>query len=364
MKRVFIVFVILVAAISTALYLRLRKQAEEAARPSGGSATVEGTEVDIVVRIPDRILRIAAEEGDSVEAGAVLVELECKEPRAALAQAEAAVAAGEAGAAATRVGVDIARNAVDTADRQHDAASAVAKATRSQRKALQVQKDAASRAAKRIETVLSAGGSTEQQLDQAQSQAAGIGKQMAAVEASALAADAQARVVASGRGTAELQVKLGEAQVTAAEKQVDTAKAAVERAKVAVAECTLTAPRAGVVLTRSYEPGEAVNPGARVLTLVDISEVEATFFLPNAELGAAAPGRAVEVVADAFPDRVFAGEIRRVGTEAEFTPRNVQTREDRDRLVYAIEVAIPNADAALRPGMPVEVRIPGTEREP
>lgn len=364
MKRVFVVFVVLVAGISVALYLRLQKQAAEAARPSGGSATVEGTEVDVVARIPDRILRIGPSEGDSVDAGALVVELECAEPRAALAQAEAGVAATEAAVAAARVGIDIARSTVDTAERQHEAAAAGAKATRAQRQALKVQKEAAERAAQRLSQVVPSGGASEQQLDQAESQAAGIDRQMAAVEATARAADAQARVVAGSRGTAELQVRLAEAQVAAAEKQVDAARAARDRAAVAVAECRLTAPRGGVVLTRAYEPGEAVTPGARILTLVDLSEVEATFYLPNAELGAAAPGRAVEVVADSFPDRVFAGSIRRVGTGAEFTPRNVQTREDRDRLVYAVVVAVPNGDGALRPGMPVEVRIPGTERTP
>jgi HlyD family secretion protein len=124
----------------------------------------------------------------------------------------------------------------------------------------------------------------------------------------------------------------------------------------------LRAPRDGIVQTRSYEVGEVVTPGTRVLTLVDTREVEATFYLPNAELGAAEPGRKVEVVADAYPDRVFEATIRRVGTSAEFTPRNVQTREDRDRLVYAVDIALENPDGALRPGMPVEVRIPGTAK--
>lgn len=364
MKRVFVVFVILVAGISVALYLRLQRQAAEAARPSGGSATVEGTEVDVVARIPDRIQSIAVDEGDRIEAGAVVVELECKEPRAAFAQAEAAVKAAEAAVDAAKVGIDLARHGVDTADRQHEAAEAAAKATRTQKPALAVQKAAAERAARRVEQVLPAGGGTAQQLDQAQSQAAGLAKQMTAVEAAASAQEAQARVIASGRGSAELQVKLAEAQVEAGMRQVEAARAAQARAAVAVSECKLYAPRGGVVLSRSYEPGEAVTPGARVLTIVDITEVEATFFLPNAELGAAEPGRKVEVVADAYPDRTFEGAIRRVGTEAEFTPRNVQTRDDRDRLVYAVEVVVPNADGALRPGMPVEVHIPGTEPKP
>lgn len=98
------------------------------------------------------------------------------------------------------------------------------------------------------------------------------------------------------------------------------------------------------------------------MTLVDLRDARATFYLPNAELAAAAPGRPVQLRADAWPGQTFPGTILRVAAEAEFTPRNVQTREDRDRLVYAVEVAIPNADERLRPGMPVDVAITGTER--
>jgi HlyD family secretion protein len=143
-------------------------------------------------------------------------------------------------------------------------------------------------------------------------------------------------------------------------KQIEVARAAVQRAVLAVGECKLTAPRSGYVLIRSVEPGEVVMPGSRVITIVDISEVKATFYIPNAELSAVRPGRKVEVRADAFPKKVFPGKIIRVGKEAEFTPRNVQTRDDRDRLVYAVEVQLPNPKGLLRPGMPVEVSVPGT----
>ena len=360
MKRVFIVFIVLVAAISTALYLKLRDQAAEAARPSGGSATVEGTEIDVVARSSDRIKSIAVDEGDTVTAGQVLVELECKEYRAMLEQAEAGVEAAKVGLEGAKVTVDMAKQTVSTAERQARAARAGVDATKAQKAALKVQRDAAKRSAKRLEKVLASGASTEQQLDLTQSQAEGLDKQMSAVEASARAAQAQAAVVESGRDTADLQVGLAGVKVKGAEEQLAAAEATRRRALVAVGECTLVAPRDAVVQSRNYESGEVVNPGTRVLTLIDTREVKATFYLPNAELGAATPGREVELTADAYPDRTFKATIRRVATSAEFTPRNVQTREDRDRLVYAVEVALENPDGALHPGMPVEVEIPGT----
>ncbi|MEZ4465208.1 MAG: efflux RND transporter periplasmic adaptor subunit [bacterium] len=102
------------------------------------------------------------------------------------------------------------------------------------------------------------------------------------------------------------------------------------------------------------------RPGFPLLVLLDLRRVTATFYLPNAELGAARAGAPVEVTADAWPDRRFTGTVAQVGLAAEFTPRNVQTREDRDRLVYPVEVTLENPDGALRPGMPVEVALLGT----
>jgi HlyD family secretion protein len=98
-----------------------------------------------------------------------------------------------------------------------------------------------------------------------------------------------------------------------------------------------------------------------LLTLVRLDEVETIFYLPNRDLAAGVPGRPVTIEADAYPGAVFRGAIRSVAAEAEFTPRNIQTREDRDRLVYAVRVTIPNRERKLRPGMPVEVRIPRGE---
>jgi HlyD family secretion protein len=91
---------------------------------------------------------------------------------------------------------------------------------------------------------------------------------------------------------------------------------------------------------------------------VDLAEVKATFYLPNAEIGAARPGGKATVVADAFPDRKFEGTIASVSARAEFTPRNIQTRSDRDRLVYPVEVRVANPEGLLRPGMPVQVTLP------
>ena len=362
MKKVIPIFVILVGGLATLLYFKLEENNQAASRPSRGSGTIEGIEVDAVSRIPARVKAIHVAEGDRVEAGQLLVELDCEEPEAGLAQADASVNAAKAGVATAELGIGLARIGIETARRQHDAASEAARATGTQKGALAVKRGAAKRAAARLERLRSTGGGSEQDLDRIQSEAAAIGRQIRAVGASAEVARKQATVAEQGIAAAELRVRLAEAKRDATQQQMAVAEAARSRTRVAVGECRITAPRGGYVTFRNYEPGEVVMPGSRILTIVDIREVRATFYLPNAELAAAKPGRAVDVIADALPSEVFKGQIGRVGAEAEFTPRNVQTRDDRDRLVYAVEVAIANPDERLRPGMPVEIEIPGTGR--
>lgn len=98
-------------------------------------------------------------------------------------------------------------------------------------------------------------------------------------------------------------------------------------------------------------------PGAVVARIVDPAFVRATFYLPNADLDEARVGQSAQVEVDAYQGRRFEATIHRIGLEAEFTPRNIQTRSDRDRLVFPVEVRISNAEGLLRSGMPVTVTL-------
>jgi HlyD family secretion protein len=208
--------------------------------------------------------------------------------------------------------------------------------------------------------------------------------QLAEAEARLASAKAQAVAIEAQRGAAERQARrlsglpadvpvsnidqtqagaVGLAhQTESARAQVRAGEAAVARARLLVAECEIRAPRDAEVATLPHEAGELTSPGAVLARLVDLSEVKATFYLPNAEVGAVKPGARAEVVADAWPGESFEGTVRTVALEAEFTPRNIQTRTDRDRLVYPVEVVVKNRDGKLRAGMPVQVTITGTGR--
>lgn len=362
MKRVVPLVVVLVAALSALLYWRLRVQRLDTERASGGSATVEGTRLDVVARIPGRIQVMHVAAGDNVKAGQVLAELECAEQRAVLAQAEAGLEAVRIGLEASQLGAMLANEGVKGAASQLWVAKATTESAKAQKEALVVQQGAAERTIKRVQEVHGVGAVSDQTLDQSETQLAGLSHQLSALDANLESARARVAAASSQREAALIQTKLATAEIRGNEQKYKAAEATRDQAAIAAGECTLRAPRDGYVQERNYEPGEVVLPGSRLLTLVDMHEVEATFYLPNAELRAAKPGAEVEVRADTYGSQVFKGKISRVSAEAEFTPRNVQTRSDRDRLVYAVVVAIPNPDAMLRPGMPVEITIAGTER--
>ncbi len=346
MKKQLIAGVLLVLALSVVIAYRVRAQSAYKHAPSGGSATLEGTDLVVATKVGGRLTEVLAQEGDSVVAGQIVARLDCDDQQATLDVAEARERQSEAQIALAKTGVTNAKEAADAARAQVVVASARTTSVDVQRK--QAERDRA-----RADTLASSGTLPQVELDRAQTAASGLAAEANAAKATVGAASLAAKAQAAGVQTAD-------AQVDVAKTGLEAAQADVKRAKISVDECVLRAPHAGTVVDRLHEPGAVLAPGARVLTLVDLSTIKAVFYLPNAELARARIGAKAEVRVDAYPDRVFVGAVRRVASEAEFTPRNVQTREDRDRLVYAVEIAIDNPKSELREGMPAEVVLPGT----
>lgn len=346
MRRVVLVLAALTVVLAALISLRLWTQARALAAPSGGSGEIEGVVVDLSSRVGARILSVKVREGDAVKAGDLLAVLDCADPAAQLAEAQARLAAARAQAAAAGA-------QREAAARNRAAAGASRDAALAQAEALAAQRDAAERQAQRLETLTADVAAST--VDQTRAGATGLARQAEAARAQAAAGEAQARAAEQG-------IRAAGAQAEAAEAQVKAGEAAVHRLELLVGECEVRAPRAAEVSKLPHEAGELVSPGATLVRLVDLSEPKATFYLPNAEVAAVRPGARAEVVADAWPGETFEGTVRTVALEAEFTPRNIVTRTDRDRLVYPVEVSVKNRDGKLRAGMPVQVVLPGTGR--
>lgn len=343
-----IVAAVLVLGLSGVLAWRVHAQSAYKHAPSGGSATVEGVETVVSPKVPGRLVELSAQAGDKVKRGQVVGRLDCADQDATLVAAVARVKSAEAQVA-------VAEAALASASRTVSVANAQVAAARAQERVVAVERDVSSRDKERAAKLHESGALASAELDHLSSRLEGTERQAAVVAANVQTASNSSAAALTNVGT-------GRAQVEAARSAVEAARADQKRAEISVSECTLVAPRDGVVTDRLVEPGAVLAPGVRVLNLVDLAVAKATFFLPNAELGRATIGAPAEVRVDAFPTRVFPGKVRRIASEAEFTPRNVQTREDRDRLVYAVEIEVPNADGALRAGMPAEVTLPGTGR--
>jgi HlyD family secretion protein len=347
-KRALILIGILAAGLLVALVLRVRHLRAAEHGPAGGSGVIEGVDVNVTSRISARITKVNVREGDVVKLGDVVVELDCIDQNAALSQAQAQLAAAQEN-------LQAAVSNASTAAQNASGASQNVRAARSQVDVLKAQEGLAHVDLERTEELVKSGTLSQSALDEARSKDLALLNQIAGQnDLESMNKNQAGALRASGAGA--------KSQVAAARDTVTDDKAGVARADIAVDECTLRAPRNAMVVTRNLEPGESVQAGTNVLALTDVTEARTRFYLPNAELAAAAPGRKARVVADAYPGQTFEGTIFYVSPRSEFTPRNVQTREDRERLVYAVEVRIPNADMRLRSGMPVEVAIEGSWR--
>jgi multidrug resistance efflux pump len=180
-----------------------------------------------------------------------------------------------------------------------------------------------------------------------------------ALEAEASAAESQYAIATSAVAIAQAQVdalQIGATpeQIAAAEAQVGIARAALDSLNVQAKRFALSAPISGLVLERPVHVGELALPGSPLLVLADLDSLTLTVYVPENELGQVGIGQPVSVTVDAYPDRVFSSTVAFIASEAEFTPKNVQTREERVNMVFAVKVRLPNADHALKPGMPAD----------
>ena len=146
-------------------------------------------------------------------------------------------------------------------------------------------------------------------------------------------------------------------QLAAAQAKVSQAAAALDALRVQRGRMEITSPITGTVLVRQIEPGEIAAPGATLLSLGSLQEVSLNLYVPEKDLGQVHVGQGVRVSVDSFPGRVFLGTVKRIADQAEYTPRNVATQDERVNTLYEVEVRLPNPDGALKPGMPADATL-------
>ena len=386
---------ILLAAVAVTIVMRLHPVTGIAA-----SGTIEATQSDVAPKVLGRLARLRVQDGDAVKKGQVLAVLEQVQPGFSLQQARAAVAAAQAQIRAARAaydlqlktyqadlaqaqsGVRIAGSRVGQAGEnlgiQIPASALAIDQARAQLVAAQANYEHATVNISRAKSLVETGDAPKQSLDDATNAFKSASAQLqAAKDALALAQANERNVevrrldVASSRSqerqsvavlqSAEAERELvaqRHAQLIAAQDQLAQAKAALGIAQDQVQETKLVAPFDGFVISHNFEVGDLVQPAAAVLTIGDLVHPYVYVYVSETDMPHVKLGTKADVELDGLPKRTFTGTVTEISNTAEFTPENVQTKEERVQyLVFRIKIQFTDTTGSLKPGLPADAVI-------
>ncbi len=381
--------------------------------PVVGSGTMEGESTIIAAETGGRVVAVYAAEGDRVSAGDVLIELDKSMLESQLGELNAAIATAKANLAAVKdqpqpEAVAVAKAELAQAEAQRDSAYRIwqdmlplldepqmlevpIKELQAQIKQAEGQVDQANASLKTAKIQEEAASRDQSsnvamvtyQVAQVQRAAAEVGVQLAESQVKMLkvqlahlweqytnpvALQVQVNQAEAGYHIAEAATALAKAKLAAAQAgptaeeiavaqaQVQLAESALALVSAQMAQLTIVAPRDGTVSTRTIDPGELATPGATLLKLTDLDKMTLRVFIPETQIGRVRLGQTARVTIDSV-DRVFEGTVTYIANEAEFTPKNVQTKEERVNLVFAVEITLENPEHILKAGMPADAEI-------
>ena len=152
-------------------------------------------------------------------------------------------------------------------------------------------------------------------------------------------------------------VEITENTVEATRRQVEQAEASLEIVEIRISQLTLSSPISGVVTDRYSEIGEIAQPGVPVLTITELAEVTLTAYVPESQIGLVTLGQTALISVDSYPSETFSGRVVRIATRALFTPKNIQLQEDREKMVFGVDIRLINPLSKLKPGMPADAEI-------
>lgn len=309
-----------------------------AARVSGQA---DATDVHIASEVGGRIVELAIQEGDRVSRGAVIAKLDTRDADLALRSARA-----------ERAQADAQLRLLEAGSRPEDIrqAEAQAAAVDADVAAAQADLQAAELDLQRFERLLQSNSGSQKQRDDAATRRDVARDRLAAARAREAAARAAVARLKSGSRREEIEA--ARARVAAVDAQIAT----LEKSKN---DATVIAPMDGIVTERLLDPGEMAAPRAPIAVLTDLDHAWAEVFVDEPMIPRITLGQPATVFTDAGGPGI-PGKVSFVASRAEFTPRNVQTAEDRSKLVFRVRIAVDNRQGILKPGMPVEAEIPFT----
>lgn len=319
---------------------------------------IEGDHYTVAGKWPGRVIELLAREGDQVEKGQILVKLDDVQTRARLNQAKSAADAIKAKLTAAHTSLAIFKKnvplKVETAKAgvtHANAALVSANATEEQ-----TRKDA-----ERFRELLK-----RQTVEKQRSEQAELSWKVArAQHTTAQTAVIQAEKQLAEEGLGWDQIKVREDEVEALAAQLAQAEAALAEAQSVLDDLIIRAPAAGMITTRIVDTGEVVAAGSPLFDIVDLDRLYLKVYVPEIEIGKIRLGLPARIYTDAFPDQPFPATLRYIASQAEFTPKEVQTADERVKLVYAVKLYLDeNPDHRLTPGLPADAVIRWQESAP
>ena len=342
------------------------------------SGRIEGDDSAVAPKTSGKIIEVTVREGDTVAAGQVIARLDDAQVRAREDQARAALVDAQAKSQAARDQIavlqdQLRQNQLQTGQSTMDADGRVrqAQADLTAAEADLAQQQAALRLAEfnrdAYARLAKTGAASEQQGLQAEVQA---DQQAAAVAAAQRRVESSRGALTTAQANLDnpkirvAQVSGTEGQITQQQATIDAAKAETAQAQAQLAEAeanradlTLLAPFSGTVLTRAAEPGEVVQAGTAIVTLLNLSKVYLRGFVPEGEIGKVKVGQPAHIFLDSNPNQALDGYVLRIDPQATFTPENTYFRDDRVKQVVGMKLALTQGIGFAKPGMPADGEI-------
>ena len=330
-KRVIIiVFLVLFASVSLFVYLGQKINKE---RELSYSGTIEATQANLSFQVAGRIAGVNVQDGQSVTKDQIIAELDRREFESRLAQAQANLERAKKAKLQLETFLNIYKNTLPAEEARAMAGRKSAKDTMND-----AEKDY-----RRFAELFRKGVVTEKERD--------AYKLKYDVAVSRLAESESVLKLAQGNLA---KIEAARQDIDTAVTQIDAAKAAVEQAAIQLGYTQLKSPKNGIVTSRNIEPGENVTPGREVITVSDLSRVDLKIFVDETQIGLVKLNQPVDVQVDTFPDKIYRGSVAFISPEGEFTPKIIQTKKERVKLVYLVKVSIANSGHELKSGMPAD----------
>jgi HlyD family secretion protein len=348
------------------------------------SGRIEGDDSAVAPKTSGKILEVTVREGDTVTAGQVIARLDDAQVRAKEDQAKAALTNAQVNLQTARdqIGVlqeQLRQNQLQAGQSMTDAAGrvqqaqadlTVAEANLAQQQAAlrlaEFNRDAYTRLAKTGAASQQQGLQAQVQAEQQAAQVAAAQRQVEASRGALMTAQANLqnpRIRDSQVTGTERQITEQESQVAGAKAQMAQSQAQLDQAEADRADLTVLAPFSGTVITRAAEPGEVVQAGTAIVTLLDLSKVYLRGFIPEGSIGKVKTGQPSHVFLDSNPKQALDGYVLRIDPQATFTPENTYFRDDRVKQVVGVKIQLTQGIGFAKPGMPAdgEILTSGTE---